>query len=68
MEYKNLLVAFFLINAVFWGLMPHSTHCEFVSKLGITTCPPHYIHVYILGLGSFIMALYLLQGNTGLKM
>ena len=62
----DLLILFFLANAIFWGLFPHSKHCELVSKLGIKKCPPHWIHVYVMGLGSFLVALYLKQGKAGL--
>jgi len=36
------------------------------AKMGIKKCPPHWIHVYVMGLGSFIVALYLKQGRAGL--
>lgn len=65
MEYKNFLIAFFLINSIFWGLGDHHTHCDLASKFGITECPPHYIHVYLIGLSCFIITLYLVQGNAG---
>lgn len=62
--YKNILVIFFLLNALFWGLASHSQHCSLASKLGIKKCPPHWIHVYVMGLGSFLITLYLVQGNA----
>jgi len=62
--YKNILVIFFLLNALFWGLASHSQHCSLASNLGIKKCPPHWIHVYVMGLGSFLITLYLVQGNA----
>lgn len=62
----DLLILFFLANAIFWGLFPHSEHCKIASKLGIKKCPPHWIHVYVMGLGSFIVSLYLKNGKAGL--
>lgn len=59
-----ILMIFFLANAVFWGLFPHSTHCKLASMSGIKKCPPHWIHVYVIGLGSFIAALFLQQGTA----
>ena len=62
---KQFLIAFFLINAVFWGLFPHSDHCNLASKLGRKTCAPHWVHVYGFGLLSFIISLYIKQGFAG---
>lgn len=63
---KQLLVALLLINAIFWGLFPHSSHCKVAAIFGIKQCPPHWIHVYVMGLLSFVMALYVQQGSAGL--
>lgn len=63
---KNLLVLFFLVNAVFWGLASHKQHCKIASIFGMKKCPPHWIHVYVMGLGSFILTLYMVQGKAGL--
>ena len=62
----NLLFIFLLTNALFWGLATHDKHCYVAAKVGITKCPPHWIHVYVMGLGSFIGALYLKHGKAGL--
>lgn len=64
--FKNLLVLFFLVNAIFWGLASHKQHCNVASMMGIKKCPPHWIHVYVMGLGSFLVTLYLVQGKAGL--
>ena len=63
---KDILFLFFLANAVFWGFASHTQHCKLASMVNIKKCPPHWIHVYIMGLGSFIVALYLKQGTAGL--
>ena len=63
---KNLLVLFFLLNALFWGMASHKQHCKVASVFGMKKCPPHWIHVYVIGLGSFIASLYLVQGSAGL--
>ena len=61
---KNIMIIFFLLNALFWGLASHSQHCKLASSLGVKSCPPHWIHVYVMGLGSFIATLYLVQGTA----
>lgn len=64
--FRNLLVLFFLVNALFWGLASHRQHCKVASMMGVKKCPPHWIHVYVMGLGSFLVTLYLVQGRAGL--
>lgn len=64
--WKNILILIFILNALFWGLSSHKQHCVLVSKFGIKKCLPHWIYVYVMGLGSFLVALYLCQGNAGL--
>lgn len=64
--FRNLLVLFFLVNALFWGLASHRQHCRVASMMGVKKCPPHWIHVYVMGLGSFLVTLYLVQGRAGL--
>lgn len=61
MDFKSIFALFLLLNALFWGLFTHKTHCQFVSYFGITNCPPHWIHVFVMGLGSFILALFVQQ-------
>jgi hypothetical protein len=63
---SKLLFLFFIVNALFWGFATHGQHCMVAAKMGIKKCPPHWIHVYVMGLGSFIVALYLKQGRAGL--
>lgn len=64
---KNILIIFFVVNALFWGLASHSRHCMLASMIGLKQCPPHWIHVYVMGLGSFMVSLYLKQGTAGFK-
>ncbi len=63
---KTLITLFFVINALFWGLATHKQHCNLAAFFGMNKCPPHWIHVYVMGLGSFIITLYLKQGTAGL--
>ena len=57
---QNLITTFFVINAIFWGLAGHGKHCALAANLGMTTCPPHYIHI-TMGLVSFLIAVYVAQ-------
>jgi hypothetical protein len=56
----KLFMLFFLMNAIFWGLFPHSVHCQFVSNTFGVKCPPHIVHLLI-GILSFLIAMYLAQ-------
>jgi len=58
---KVLATLFLLVNAIFWGLFPHSQHCAFVTKLGAPSCPSHTIHI-LMGIGSFLAAVVNQQG------
>ena len=58
--FKKLVVLFFVLNALFWGLANHSQHCSLASMFGMTTCPPHYIHL-LMGIVSFVVAVYIQQ-------
>jgi len=63
--FKFILILFFIANALFWGFASHRQHCGLVSSLfNVNKCAPHWIHVYVMGLGSFIIALYLRQGTA----
>jgi len=61
----NALIAFLIANAIFWGLFPHVAHCKIVAKLGITECPPHWIHL-LLGLIAYLTAVWL-KNSTYIK-
>ena len=57
---KQLLVGFLVINALFWGLFGHHTHCEVAALAGIKTCPPHWMHIGV-GVVSFLGAVVVAQ-------
>ncbi len=56
---KNLFIVFFIINAIFWSLFSHNTHCEFASNF-TDKCAPHSIHLTI-GIISFFIAFIIAQ-------
>ncbi len=60
-----LLFLLFLGSAMFFGLFPHSQHCAVFEYLNFSQCPPHWFHVYVLGLGSFAGALFMRNGTAG---
>ena len=55
-----ILTLFFLINAIFWGLYDHATHCKIAAMLGILKCPSHLVHI-LMGLVSFMIAIFIQQ-------
>ncbi len=59
--WKNILVIFFAVNALFWSLFPHEIHCKLAHTI-MDTCPSHNIHLTI-GILSFIIAFVLAQYN-----
>jgi len=56
---QNVLVVFFAVNAIFWGLMPHSIHCDLVSQV-LPECPSHNIHI-AMGVITFLIAVVFAQ-------
>ena len=63
---QNIIVVLLILNSLFWGLASHKQHCALASKFGIKKCPPHWVHVYVMGLGSFFLALVVSQGKAGM--
>lgn len=61
MDLKFFIVSFLLINACFWGLFSHKTHCEVAAFFGVKQCPPHWVHVYVMGILSFVLAISIQQ-------
>lgn len=60
MDIVDLIVVFLIINAIFWSLAPHESHCKVVSAFGIQDCPPHWTHLTT-GLLCFAAALAVQQ-------
>ncbi len=58
---KNVFIVFFTINAIFWSLFSHETHCKFASNF-TNECPPHSFHITF-GIISFFIALIIAQYN-----
>lgn len=59
---KELLIAFLILNSLFWGLMPHSIHCELVGRFTSAKCPPHIVHL-TMGLVCFVLAVIVAQSD-----
>lgn len=57
---QKMFVAFFALNAIFWGLFDHATHCNVARRFGIRTCPPHMLHI-IFGMMFFVLAVVTAQ-------
>ena len=63
-----LVLAFLVTNALFWGLFPHSAHCQVVSQfnklLGMSIkCPSHKVHLSM-GILFFIITVYVAQKDS----
>ena len=63
-----LLLSFLITNALFWGLFPHSAHCQVVQELnkffGTTvTCPKHIYHI-IMGVIFYLLSVYITQKDS----
>ena len=61
----NIVIAFLIVNAIFWGLFPHTAHCKFVANFGITECPQHWVHL-LTGLIAYLSAVWL-KNSTYIK-
>jgi len=57
---RTFIVAFLALNALFWGLFPHRSHCAFVAALGVAKCPAHSVHIAI-GAVAFALAVLTAQ-------
>ncbi len=63
-----ILLTFLIVNALFWGLFPHETHCQVVGEitklLNVNVeCPEHKVHL-LMGLISFVAAIYVAQKDS----
>ena len=58
---KNLVVSVLTVAAIFFGLLPHSVHCN-VLKSVVKNCPSHNVHV-VSGLVLFVLAVVVAQWN-----
>ena len=66
---KNIVLTFFIANALFWGLFPHNAHCLLIENINSflkmnINCPPHHIHL-LMGLFFYILSVYMTQKDTG---
>lgn len=62
---NTMLIAIFLILSIFFGFFSYSQHCDLFSYFNFDQCPPHWFFVYVLGLGSFALALFIRCGTAG---
>jgi len=56
---KKLIISLFAINAVFWGLFPHTIHCGLIEKLDMP-CVSHNIHL-VFGIVCYLVAFIVAQ-------
>jgi hypothetical protein len=56
--FTNVLILLLVVNACFWGLAQHGTHCSVIPS-GVP-CPPHYVHL-LMSVSSFVAAVAVAQ-------
>ena len=56
---KNLVVSVLAVAAIFFGLLPHSVHCN-VLKSVVKNCPSHTVHL-VSGVVLFVLAVVVAQ-------
>ena len=52
--------AFLIVNAIFWGLFPHSAHCKLIKDIFSIQCSDHWKHI-LFGLFFYLCAIYISQ-------
>lgn len=55
-----IALLFFVSNALFWSLAHHDQHCALSALIGLSKCPPHWVHILI-GVLCFFIAIYIAQ-------
>jgi len=67
---KDIIVAFLVVMAIFFGIMPHRVHCDIFRHVS-ATCPSHWIFI-LNGIIIFALAIlfsqwtYVITGVTKL--
>ncbi len=61
--WKIILSSFLIVNALFWGLFPHTEKCEMSYFLGIQKCPSFLVHALI-GTIFYIFAILIVHFNS----
>ena len=65
----NKIILFLLVfNALFWGLFPHSMHCQVIDMINNTIktsmkCPSHKIHI-LMGFIFYALSVYYTQKDS----
>ena len=57
---RIIIICLLIANALFWGLYPHTSHCQITKIFGINKCPHKMVH-YFAGIFFFILAIYIAQ-------
>ena len=60
MNLRNVVVLVLGLNALFWGLLPHSVHCKTVAMVSNMKCPTHSVHL-MMGVVFYFLAVYVRQ-------
>ena len=65
---KVFILVFLALNAIFWGLFPHTEHCKVFTYFKNVTkssmkCPEHKYHV-LMGFVFYILSVYYAQKDA----
>ena len=61
--WKIILASFLIVNSLFWGLYPHSEHCNMGYFIGLKSCPSYLIHIAI-GVLFYLTAMFIMHFNS----
>lgn len=65
----NKIILFLLVfNAIFWGIFPHSMHCQVVDMINNAInsslkCPSHKVHI-LMGFIFYAISVYYTQKDS----
>tara|TARA_B100000902_G_C26462344_1_gene506068 strand:+ start:92 stop:316 length:225 start_codon:yes stop_codon:yes gene_type:complete len=65
---ENLILGFLILNALFWGLFPHSSHCKVMDAINNfigmdIKCPSHKVHL-LMGFIFYALSVYYTQKES----
>ena len=63
---RNIAIVVLAVNAVFWGLFPHSVHCKALAMVSTMKCPPHSVHI-MTGVVCYFLAVFVSQRKYLMK-
>ena len=59
----TIVAVFIIINALFWSLACHDSHCKIAKMVGLENCIPHHIHI-LSGIVLYIIGVLIIQRKS----